>query len=119
MNKQISSPFPDGNFFFVYRKFRLKWPWEQDRQMAIYNRSSQHIQIASQPERIYMQAYRGYNGGWCLSHLPEAGCFISHYCANAHSKQVMRKLYNTHHQQEHGKVSKKDDIGFEIRHLHF
>ncbi len=78
----------------IYRKFRIKWPWEQDRQMAIYNRSSNFIQIASQPDRIYMQAYRGFNGGWCLSHLPEAGCFISHFCANGHSKQVMKKLYH-------------------------
>ncbi len=77
----------------IKRKFRLKWPWEQDRQMAIYNRSSKFIQIASQPDRIFMQLKAGYNGGWCLSHLPEAGCFFSHYCANGHSKQVMRKLY--------------------------
>jgi hypothetical protein len=77
------------------RKFRLKWPWEQDRQMALYNRSSHLIQIASQPERVFMSLHAGKGeGGWCLSHLPEAKCFISHYCANAKSKQVMRKLYD-------------------------
>ena len=32
------------------RKFRTKWPWEQDRQMALYHRSPQHIQIASHPD---------------------------------------------------------------------
>lgn len=74
------------------RKFRLKWPWEQDRQMAVFNRSSEFIQVASQPERVHMQARIGFND-WCLSHLPEAGCFISHYCANGHAKQVMRALY--------------------------
>jgi hypothetical protein len=75
------------------RKFRLKWPWEQDRQMAVYNRSSEHIQVASQPARPHMQTRAGYVDGWCLSHLPGSGCFISHYCANAHSKQVMKDLY--------------------------
>ena len=29
---------------FVCRRFRLKWPWEQDRQMAVYNSSSHLIQ---------------------------------------------------------------------------
>jgi hypothetical protein len=77
----------------IKRKFRLKWPWEQDRQMALYNSSSEFIQIASQPERVYMQARASETNGWCLSHLPEAHCFISHYCANARSKQVMRRLY--------------------------
>jgi hypothetical protein len=77
-----------------HRKFRLKWPWEQDRQMALYNRSSQLIQVASQPEKVFMSLRAGHvDNGWCLSHLPEAGCFFSHYCANAQSKQVMKKLY--------------------------
>jgi hypothetical protein len=78
----------------IKRKFRLKWPWEQDRQMAIYNRSSEVIQIASQPDRVNMQLYAGKLHGWCLSHLPEAKCFISHYCANANSKQNMRRIYS-------------------------
>lgn len=26
--------------------------------------------------------------GWCFSHLPGCGCFISHHCANPRSKQV-------------------------------
>jgi len=78
------------------RKFRLKWPWEQDRQMALYNRSSQLIQVASQPERTFQQAGLGFRpDSWCLSHLPTAGCFISHYCANGQSKQTMRRLYDT------------------------
>jgi hypothetical protein len=78
----------------IKRKFRLKWPWEQDRQMAIYNRSSQYIQVASQPNKVFMNLKAGHTDGWCLSHLPEAGCFFSHYCANSHSKQVMRKIYD-------------------------
>lgn len=32
------------------RKFRTKWPWEQDRQMALFHRSPDHIQIASHPD---------------------------------------------------------------------
>jgi hypothetical protein len=78
----------------IKRRFRLKWPWEQDRQMAVYNRSSQHIQVASQPERIFMQAKAGIVNGWCLSHLPDAECYISHYCANAKQKQEMRHIYS-------------------------
>lgn len=85
----------------IKRRFRLKWPWEQDRQMAVYNRSSQYIQVASQPERVFMQSRAGHgDAGWCLSHLPEANCFIAHYCANAYSKQVMRKLYGVQNASE-------------------
>mmetsp|Transcript_22805 Transcript_22805/g.20715 ORF Transcript_22805/g.20715 Transcript_22805/m.20715 type:complete len:114 (-) Transcript_22805:14-355(-) len=76
----------------IKRRFRIKWPWEQDRQMAIYNRSSQYIQIASQPEKSMMDLRAGIKD-WCLSHLPGSGCFISHHCANAHSKQQLIKLY--------------------------
>lgn len=61
--------------------------------MAVYNRSSAHIQVASQPERIFMQAKAGIVDGWCLSHLPDAECYISHYCANAKQKQEMRRIY--------------------------
>jgi len=71
----------------------MKWPWEQDRQMAVYNRSSHLIQVAAQPERATMQTRAGYVIGWCLSHLPGSGCFVSHYCANRNHKQVMKKLY--------------------------
>lgn len=78
---------------YCLRKFRLKWPWEQDRQLAIYNRSSTLIQVASQPERVFMQGKAGIMNGWCLSHLPRAECYISHYCAHKSSKQVMRRLY--------------------------
>lgn len=62
--------------------------------MAVYNRSSHLIQVASQPDRVFMQKRIGFTD-WCLSHLPEAGCFVSHYCANAHAKQVMKKIYAT------------------------
>lgn len=61
--------------------------------MAVYNRSSHLIQVAAQPKRATMQTRAGYVIGWCLSHLPGSGCFVSHYCANANSKQVMKKLY--------------------------
>ena len=65
--------------------------------MAVYNRSSEVIQVASQPERVQMKTRVGFVIGWCLSHLPGTGCFISHYCANAHSKQVMMQLYGGEH----------------------
>lgn len=82
--------------------------------MAIYNRSKEVIQIASQPERIYMQGRAGVVNGWCLSHLPEARCFISHYCANAKSKQIMRNRYQTTESEEDN-----EHIGFKINKLHF
>jgi len=71
--------------------------------MAVYNRSSHLIQVAAQPERATMQTRAGYIIGWCLSHLPGSGCFISHYCANSHSKQVMKKLYSS--------LGDRDDAG--------
>eukprot|EP00602_Paraphysomonas_sp_CaronLab_P002425 CAMPEP_0185033188 /NCGR_PEP_ID=MMETSP1103-20130426/21950_1 /TAXON_ID=36769 /ORGANISM="Paraphysomonas bandaiensis, Strain Caron Lab Isolate" /LENGTH=298 /DNA_ID=CAMNT_0027569381 /DNA_START=87 /DNA_END=979 /DNA_ORIENTATION=- len=78
------------------RKFRTNWPWEQDRQMAIYHRSPEHIQIASQPDSAQLVPKKGMRviDGWCLSHLPGWGCFISHHCANPASKQKLRELYN-------------------------
>lgn len=91
------------------RRFRIKWPWEQDRQMALYNRSEEFIQIASQPDRVFMEPRAGITNGWCLSHLPNFKCFISHYCADSRSKQVMRRLYETE--------SEKDE--FEMRSVHF
>ena len=74
------------------RKFRIKWPWEQDRQMAIYNRSSSQIQIASQPYKAVMDLKAGLKE-WCLSHLPGSGCYISHHCANQHAKNVLMTEY--------------------------
>ena len=75
-------------------------PWEQDRQMAIYNRTPEHIQITSHPHLPMMpwdMTKKGRHGkiveGWCLSHLPGAGCIISHHCANKRSKQRMRETY--------------------------
>eukprot|EP00603_Paraphysomonas_imperforata_P011939 CAMPEP_0114455672 /NCGR_PEP_ID=MMETSP0104-20121206/3222_1 /TAXON_ID=37642 ORGANISM="Paraphysomonas imperforata, Strain PA2" /NCGR_SAMPLE_ID=MMETSP0104 /ASSEMBLY_ACC=CAM_ASM_000202 /LENGTH=231 /DNA_ID=CAMNT_0001628103 /DNA_START=416 /DNA_END=1108 /DNA_ORIENTATION=- len=105
------------------RKFRTKWPWEQDRQMALFHRSPEHIQIASHPDYpmlirekqdtssvLYqaenqssfdgttMQSNRDGSPSivikdWCLSHLPGCGCFINHFCANPTSKQKMRASY--------------------------
>ena len=78
------------------RKFRTAWPWEQDRQMAIYNNTSDKIQISSQPENAFMRRQKGsqlVSGGWCLSHLPRSGCFISHFCANQGSKAHMNRKY--------------------------
>lgn len=75
------------------RKFRLKWPWEQDRQMAIYNRSSESIQIASQPNQLFMHKRLGHID-WCLSHLPMSNCFISHHCENVSSKKRLMRIYS-------------------------
>ena len=74
------------------RKFRTKWPWEQDRQMALYNRTPEHIQIASQPLQSHMDMQAGHKD-WCLSHLARSGCFISHFCEGAHSKRKMKERY--------------------------
>jgi len=83
------------------RKFRMHWPWEQDRQMAIYNQSSASIQITSHPDLLMMPWDKNSGGkgrpkrvrDWCFSHLPGCGCVISHHCANPASKQVMRRTY--------------------------
>ena len=63
--------------------------------MAVYNRSSQFIQIASHPHLSVMPRMKGSLRiqDWCFSHLPKSGCFISHYCANQYSKSVMKSLY--------------------------
>ena len=76
----------------IRRAFRTKWPWEQDRQMALFNRTPEHIQVASQPDQMHMDMRAGHND-WCLSHLARSGCFISHYCEGKHSKLKMRERY--------------------------
>lgn len=86
------------------RKFRTDWPWEQDRQMAIYNRTPEYIQIASHPHLVMMPWAKGSRRvkkvqDWCLSHLPGCGCFISHHCANPASKQVMRRTYTVSYEK--------------------
>lgn len=96
----------------IRRRFRLKWPWEQDRQMAIYHRHSAVIQVASQPSQPFQSKRAGHTHGWCLSHLPESGCFVSHYCHNANSKQVMRRLYQVQVQaQGEGAAADADVLG--------
>ncbi len=89
--------------------------------MAVYNRSSALIQVASQPHRPHMQTRAGAVDGWCLSHLPGSGCFISHYCASAHSKQVMKELYGASLLQEAvGEGGNGDSTGsIEIHYLSF
>lgn len=83
------------------RRFRLKWPWEQDRQMAVYNRTPEHIQIASQPGQAHMDMRAGHHD-WCLSHLAQSGCFISHHCENAASKKRMMAIYDSQRQAARG-----------------
>jgi hypothetical protein len=77
----------------IRRAFRLKWPWEQDRQMALFNRTPEHIQVASQPEKLHMDMRAGHHD-WCLSHLARSGCFISHFCEGSHSKMRMKERYD-------------------------
>jgi len=60
--------------------------------MAVYHRSPDHIQIASYPGRAYIPQGAG-KKDWCFSHLPNFKCFISHYCANKQSKQIMSQVY--------------------------
>ena len=57
--------------------------------MAVYNRSSSFIQVASQPERAFMY----HAPEWCLSHTPRADCFVQHFCENKSSKRRMMQLY--------------------------
>ena len=78
----------------LQRKFRLKWPWEQDRQMAIFHQPAlqKHIQIMSHPHQSTMPR-RIAEDDWCLSHLPGRGCFFAHHCANKSSKKRMMQLY--------------------------
>lgn len=64
--------------------------------MAVYNTTSDKIQVSSQPENPFMRREKGsqlVSGGWCLSHLPRSGCFISHFCANHGSKALMDRKY--------------------------
>ena len=79
----------------MIRKFRIKWPWEQDRQMAVYNRTPEHIQIVPDPDKSEMILSNNHKkgDGWCLSHLPGNGCFISHFCADQKSKDVITRKY--------------------------
>jgi hypothetical protein len=80
----------------IKRRFRLKWPWEQDRQEAVFHNDSTHIQVASHPDHSHMPENAGRFDGWCLSHLPGSGCFISHFCANKSSKKKMMREYDTY-----------------------
>lgn len=78
------------------RKFRTDWPWEQDRQMSIYHSQSDRIQLTSQPDNAYMMRQpqsKLISGGWCLSHLPRSGCYISHFCADKNSKLALQRKY--------------------------
>ena len=76
----------------IKRKFRMKWPWEQDRQMWVFHQNSSQIQIASHPDLPHMPDKAGLFD-WCLSHLPGSGCFIAHFCANKDSKRKMMRIY--------------------------
>ena len=83
--------------FNDFRKFRTDWPWEQDRQMAVYHANPDSIQLASQPENSHMKREpnsRLIAGGWCLSHIPRSGCFFSHFCEDQKSKINMQKKYS-------------------------
>lgn len=66
--------------------------------MAIYKQWSDYIQITSQPNEPYMQVEapgsRRIRGGWCLSHIPRSGCFISHFCEDQKSKRRLMKRYS-------------------------
>eukprot|EP01034_Spumella_vulgaris_P035043 gene35043-43210_t len=64
---------------------------------------------------IHMQARIGFSD-WCLSHLPEAGCFISHYCANSNAKQVMKRLYEVGNSSS---GSEFVEFGFTVNYLNF
>lgn len=83
------------------RKFRTSWPWEQDRQMYLYNKSSELIQISSHPQLSYMPRKKKSKRilDWCFSHLPGSGCFVSHFCADKRSKQQLRQTYQSYTEQ--------------------
>lgn len=81
--------------------------------MAIYHRSPQRIQIASQPNSSMLVENQ-----WCLSHLPGYHCFISHFCANPSSKQRLRFLYQ-HPSYSEQTYLKTERLPFQIRELRF
>jgi hypothetical protein len=98
----------------LQRKFRTSWPWEQDRQMAIYERTPEKIQVSSHPHLPYMPRVTGSRKieDWCFSHLPGSGCFISHFCANHGSKQILSKKYTKllQQHQSHGATVHNDAL---------
>jgi len=94
------------------RKFRTSWPWEQDRQMAIYQRNVDKIQVSSHPHLPFMPREHGSRkiSDWCFSHLPGSGCFISHFCANHHSKEVLNTKYQSNLEKKKREKGGSQDI---------
>jgi hypothetical protein len=88
--------------------------------MALYHRSSQRIQIASQPNSSMLALdARGDDANWCLSHLPGYHCFISHFCANPSSKQRLRVLYRLPQFDEQSYLDRGVSLPFKIDVLKF
>lgn len=79
---------PIGDFHF-----RTKWPWEQDRQMAVAHANdtiASYIQISPRPDlRCIPVKYKD----WCLSHISRSDCFIAHYCEDPFTKFTMMNRY--------------------------
>ena len=77
-------------------RFREMWPWEQERLHALLalfaalDVSVAHV--VPHPQRLMMEwnPHARKNAlpiaPWCFAHLPEARCFIEHYCANLAQK---------------------------------
>ena len=74
--------------------------------MALYHKKPDHIQIASHPNSSMLET-KGSSLAtidWCLSHLPQSGCFIAHHCANPASKQRMIEKYRIEGGPDVGKL---------------
>lgn len=84
--------------------------------MAVYNRTPEHIQIASHPSSFHM-AHRAGIQDWCLSHLPGTGCFISHHCENKKSKNSLIKLYTLTQPQKD--IAQRSYTGKKYDRFHF
>lgn len=81
-----------------FRRFRTKWPWEQDRAYALFNHSRDTIMLLPNASAPHLPRGK-YNWKWspvlpwCFSHYPRAGCFIYHYCYQHNQKHRLLEKY--------------------------
>ena len=86
-------------------QFRESWPWEQERLHAVlalfYALGENFAHVVPHPNRMMMEwhpADRKYERPikpWCFAHLPQAKCFIEHFCEHARQKMDLVRLAET------------------------